>query len=284
MACFFHHLSPPTHPLHNLPIESPQKDLPDLVQHKHGHRIFLQLLTPYSSKYFCPTSLGIMNPPEKIGAIIRSKNGADEVGAGSGSDGEEAGVAAPGPLGRSKKDQALRRKELLEGGLGMTLLTAVTEATPELLRQQHGADVVMEACRGGEGGVLEAAVGAAAIDTLHDAVAAVAAAAPAEGEEPLLSSYFGSRALRRLALASAEPGAAGEAAARCVEKVWKAALKGRCAELAGSHAAKVLAAVLECGSSVAKGEAKKELAKAMPGGKLKTWAAQFSQHHQGKKA
>ena len=74
-------------------------------------------------------------------------------------DGEEDGAVVPsGPrvLGVSKKDPALRRKELLSAGGMSSLATALTALVAEragpLLRSAHGASVVVEVSRGGDGG------------------------------------------------------------------------------------------------------------------------------------
>ena len=93
-----------------------------------------------------------------------SKKSKAKVGKGKGDededdDGEEEGDAVPsGPrvLGVSKKDPVLRRKELLSAGGTSSLATALTalvagRAGP-LLRSAHGASVVVEVSRGGDGG------------------------------------------------------------------------------------------------------------------------------------
>ena len=95
----------------------------------------------------------------------------------------------------------------------------------------------------------------------------------AEGEEGggALGSYYGSRALRRLVLASKDDAAAR----RFVDALWVGALKGRCVALHKTHAAKVLAAVVHGGSSVAAKGTRAELKKAV--GKVDEWAATFVQ-------
>jgi pumilio family protein 6 len=131
---------------------------------------------------------------------------------------------------------------------------------------------------------------------VHDALVAAiaqygsdgqAAAAAADGEgggeeaqEPVLTHFFGSRALRRLLLASGADDASGRLAAAFAGKLWLRVLKGRCKELVGTHAAKVLAALLQCGAADVKKQAAKELQAAVPGS-LDEWAAGLTQKGDG---
>lgn len=241
-----------------------QNELGELVPHKAAHRVLLQLLHP--DKYLAPVQLSIVHPPEKVLAqgagITAADSGSDSDDEGmdnaaEGSD-EEGGKQEAGPLGASKKDPALRRKELLTGGLGEALCTFCAETGAALIASQYACDIVVEVCRGGEGGVLEAVVGKDAIDAVHAQVVDAAAAVPEEGE-PLLESYFGSRAVQRIVQASEEEGPAGDAAGRFVDLLWSKALKGRCAALHGTHAGRVVQAVAECGRPAAAAGAKKEL-------------------------
>lgn len=197
-----------------------------------------------------------------------------------------------GPLGGSKKDPEVRRRELLSGGgdgsLAAALVALCAEQAPVLIRSQHGSDVLVEVCRGGEGGLLLECLegGAEALAPVHDAlVAAVAGgddgsgggASSDEGEdggaaaEPVLSHFFGSRALRRLLLAGGDGGAAGAAAAACAAKLWSGALAGRCGQWVDTHAAKVLAALLHCGDAAVAKAARAELAPLVQGS-LDEWA------------
>ena len=255
---------------------------------------------------------------------------------------EEEGGAPPvmveRPLGESKKDPEARRRELLAaGGFGAALveLLAADGAAPALLRAPGSADVVAEAARGAEGGLLWQSQ-RAGIEALHASIVEAAAARlPGGGEEggqqqpqqqqqkqqkkqkqqqprdkkkakgeggakcgggapgcghdhehdegaeeeaddsPLLSHYYASRALRCLALASREEGAGGEGARAFVARLWDGALKGRCAALAPTHAAKVLAAVASGGEARVRGEAARELEGVVAGGDVDAWAARF---------
>lgn len=66
------------------------------------------------------------------------------------------------------------------------------------------------------------------------------------GREHLLLSYYSSRALRRLLLAASEETGGGPAS-EFAEHLWSGALRGRCKQWVGTHAEKVLAALLHCG-------------------------------------
>ena len=146
------------------------------------------------------------------------------------------------------------------------------------MRSQHGSDVLVEVCRGSEGSLLLECLGKGGEEQLaavHDAlVAAAAGGEEQEGgqpAEPVLSHFFGSRALRRLVLASNDGGAAGAAAGAFAGKLWRGALAGRCKQWVDTHAAKVLAALLHCGDAATKQAAAKELAPLVQGS-LDEWA------------
>jgi len=137
-------------------------------------------------------------------------------------------------------------------------------------------DVVMEVARGGAGGLLlEASPGA--VKRVQDAlVELVAKAKPQEEgeeggeEEHVLVNYVSSRTLRRLVLM----GQTDENVKELTARLWEKALCGRCKEWFGTHADKVLAALLSCGNDAVVRGATKELRPlaAAAGGTLKTWA------------
>lgn len=207
--------------------------------------------------------------------------------------GEGSGKGRPtsGPLGISKKDPQVRRRELLGSGgsssLAAALVQLCTQRAPQLIRSQHGSDILVEVCRGGEGGLLEECLegASAGIQEVHDALVAAAAGtasacgdendedeeAAASEQDPVLSHYFGSRALRRLVLAAGEGGAA---AAACTRKLWSGALQGRCKDWVDTHAAKVLAALMHCGDAATQAAVAKEL-KPLVQGSLEEWAARL---------
>jgi pumilio family protein 6 len=265
-----------------------QKDLGDFVGHKSAHRIFLQLLNPDCPRYLPPSLSDLMHPAEKILTQAgggKTKEDGDADGAEENDEEEEEeeeeGVGAAqklavGPLGVSKKDPFLRRKELLDGGLGQVLVTLCAESGADLIIAQHAGEVVGEVCRGGNDGVLEAVVGAEAIDAVHAAIVEAAANSLEEENSGLLGSYFGSRVVRRLILSSSEEGETGKIAQRFTQALWDKALKGKCKQLHESHAAKVLAAVVHSGVAKVVKEASAELKKA--GVKdAQAWANKFLQ-------
>jgi pumilio family protein 6 len=297
----------------------PQKDLAELAAHKYGYRVICQLLHPDCGRYLPPQLLAIARPPTKeysaeamqrqlhtvVAEAQEQKQEAAAAAADSDGDDEEGGGgggARPtsGPLGISKKDPSVRRRELLGSGpasLAGALGALCTGAAPALIRSQHGSEVLVEVCRGGEGGLLAECLeegDPAALPAVHDAlVAAVAggeqgsgsgdeAEGAAEGaaaapEDPVLSNFFGSRALRRLVLASGDGGPSGAAAAAFTQKLWSGALQGRCTQWVDSHAAKVLAALLQCGDAAVKKEAAAELRPLVKGSSsLEEWSARLT--------
>jgi len=163
----------------------------------------------------------------------------------------------------SKKDHKTRLKEIWGGGLGKALVLhcSSAQAAKSLLSTQHAADVVVDVARGGTGGLLEEVVGVELINKVHAAIVEACMPPPSQGEVDVLQDYFGSRALKRLVLSSAES-ARGNAASRFVEVFWLGVLKGRCGDLRETHAAKIVAAVCCSGTAKVKKAAGAELRRA----------------------
>jgi hypothetical protein len=254
-----------------------QDEADDLIVHKYAQRIFLQLLHPYCPRYLPAGLLDIVQPKEKIlqAAAAKAQNAAaaaesddedddemeEEMKAEENETGGQPTTAVR--LGGSKKDPLLRRKELLEGGLGRALARSCTKHASELFSTAHGADMLAELCGGGRDGVLGRVLEAKEMDEMHAGVVnVIKESMDSEDGDPagLLGSYFGSRALRRIALASSlansnqgEGSAASgqEIAARFVEALWREVMQGRCASLRDTHAAKVIAACVHGGSALA---------------------------------
>jgi pumilio family protein 6 len=230
-------------------------------------------------------------------------------------------------LGESRKDPTQRRRELLSAGgkdsLAAALLALCAEQAGQLLCNQVGADVVVEVARGAAGGLLWE-LQQQGVEAVHAAVVQQVAAdcsrvanqpAPAatkkqkgkkgkaaevdadageqdaaeveQQQEPLLTQYFASRALRRLLLAGGSEGAdgAGAGARAFAQQLWQQALQGQCEQLVGSHAEKVLAGLLHCGDQAVQQQAAAELQPLV--GDVEAWAAKFwgpaggqeQQHH-----
>lgn len=221
-------------------------------------------------------------PPQEPDADEAAAEEGDAAGPGPGS---AAAAAAERVLGESKKDPALRRRELLggKGGLGGPLVGALCGAAGKLLRDQWGCDVVVEAARGAEGGLLWE-LERPQVEALHASILAEAAGSSSGGEEeegeggkpaePLLTDYWGSRALRRLVLAGAAEGPSGEGARAFVSALWAGTLAGHCKQWVGGHAEKVLAALLHCGEGSVEAAARREL-QGLVAGPLDGWADKF---------
>jgi pumilio family protein 6 len=240
-----------------------------LLAHKHARRVLLQVLEPGSARYLPPHTLALVYPVTAAGEAARkaaaaaaetAEKGDTAVPAEPAAEGD-APSTAPAHLGVSKKAGDKRRREVLGTGpasLGAKLLAAASSCAGALLRGP-GADVLVEAARGGgRDGVLLDAHGPA-VKALRAALVAQAAA-PLETEEKkaekdapsithALTDFYGSRALKHFALL-AVPGEGGDpaapgvaAAAEGVRLLWTTALAGRAGSLVKGHAAKVVAAV-----------------------------------------
>ncbi len=88
-------------------------------------------------------------------------------------------------------------------------------------------------------------------------------------DEHVLVHYAASRTLRRMLLEGQEDKGARDLAGR----IWDGALKGRCSEWFGTHADKVLAALLSCGNDDVVTAATKELKPLAGKSELSAWAA-----------
>lgn len=231
-----------------------QSEISEVIQDKHGHKVLLHLLSPYSKRYFSPELLNIMKPPVKM---ISKRIEPSEEG------GEAQTVEMQ--LGISKKDDAVRRKEIFSGGLWDDVSNAILESAKEFLCKQYASDVVVEACIGGQGNFIESEFGSTVLDKLHQAIVDAATA------EDILTDYFGSRALRRIIIASQNPDE--ESAKKFTRLLWQKVLKGRCNELKDSHAAKIVAALIQCGCPEIVTVVKKELKGVK---NPTTWAEKFA--------
>ena len=224
----------------------------DFVTDKHAHKVLLQILRPYSSRYFPPALMDILRPAEKVNADIKGKEETDE----------------SKRLGVSKKDDITRRKEILEGGLGSALHKACMESTEEYLTSQFSCDIVVEMCVGGQDTILVQIIGENAIDELHNAVLDAASSC--------LTDYYASRSLRRIILTSSAQD--GKMASKFSNLLWRKILKGKAKELKDTHAAKVVAALLHSGCEEPAKSIKKELKESVDN--VDEWAQQFLKQKQ----
>ncbi|KAK3232890.1 hypothetical protein CYMTET_56782 [Cymbomonas tetramitiformis] len=97
---------------------------------------------------------------------------------------------------------------------------------------------------------------------------------------PVLTDFFGSRMLRKLAvLPELRPSSDAEAwsGLPCLGAVlWEKVFKGNCTRWAGTHAEKVLFAVYNCGDAQVKKEAAAELKKVVMPETVEQWAGKFA--------
>jgi pumilio family protein 6 len=228
-----------------------------------------------------------------------------------GANGSSDAAMVSKQLGESKKDPQLRRQELLGSGPGSVaadLLRLCADQAVQLLASPVGGEVLVEVARGAAGGLLwqhhqagVQAVHQALVQQLQQDVQALSSSsgkqqqkgkkgkgasssdADAGAAEPLLTHYFGSRALRRLLLAAGGEGPEGDAARAFAEQLWQQALQGQCKHLVGGHAEKVLAALLHCSVGSVEQAAAAEL-QGLVGGDVQLWSAKFlgppGQHEQ----
>ncbi len=213
--------------------------------------------------------------------------------------GEQQGAGGERVLGLSKKDAVTRRRELLasapgkEACLGAAIAAVTAETAGALLRQPLACDLVVEVCRGGDGGLLcelapdgVAAVHAAVIADASGMQPSDSAAGGGDGEdavqgsgvaaEHLFEQYYAGRALRRLILSSGEQGAAAGGAVQFSEQLWRQVVAGRCKRWLGGHGEKVLGALLHCGSVEVRGAVAKELAPLVKPQTVEAWGARFT--------
>lgn len=241
---------------------------------------------------------------EEPAGISDSQGGQGPAGQQAGGSGDAALVARQ--LGESKKDPGLRRQELLGSGpdsLAAGLVGLCAEQAVQLLASPVGSEVLVEVARGAAGGLLwqqhqagVQAVHQAILQQLQQDVAALSSGggkqqqtkkgkksskAGSSGDaagntaEPLLTHYYGSRALRRLLLPAGSSGAEGAAARAFAERLWCEVLQGQCASLVGGHAEKVLAGLLHCDVQPVVQAASSELQPLLKGVDAQKWAAKF---------
>lgn len=127
--------------------------------------------------------------------------------------------------------------------MGEALLDHCAENCNELLQTAHGGDLV--ACLAGDSSVGNMLWDAdpGSVKRLQEAIAAAAVGSvpDAEGKPVcLLEHFFASRALKRIAGAKG-----GDACRNCALTLWNNALRRDVGQHVGTHAAKVLAALVQ---------------------------------------
>lgn len=280
-----------------------QDDIEELATHRYAHRIYLNLLHPDSNRYIPPAIREVLTLPEKkiTSSVTKNKKEKDDEDCeddeeGSSSSDEETGKLSAEQtsevLGLSKKDQFLRRKEILQGSLGKALIELCSKSTKALFSESaHGADLLMEVIfGGGPDGVLSEAVGENSIHQVQDILVGVLKEdiSSTEDDNYILSSYFGSRALRRALLAlpphSSSTSQALPLSARFVNKLWEDVVQGHLKQLINTHAAKVLAAILHspATSGTIQREFKEEARRSKAVKNFKEWESSFLKSHNSK--
>lgn len=251
-----------------------QTCMEELMESSTARRVLLHVVSPsVSQRLLSPAQLAVIEPPQRLRSVavptVGSASQVEDTGVVPAQEDVPA-VAQQVPLGRSKKDPALRQKELLgsgKGSLARSLLEAARSASEKLLQGKNSADLLMELVRGGSDDVLKEAE-PDNLKAVHDAVVALAAKSlPNTGENHVLLQFYSSRALRRLIIASSARGSdAGTGSAsgdEFVANLWRGAFDGRCRELVGTHADKVVAALLECGYAPVKEAARDQVQKVL---------------------
>ncbi|KAK7264669.1 hypothetical protein RJT34_32279 [Clitoria ternatea] len=232
-------------------IRELQPILKQLVLDKNGRRPLLQLLHPYSSRYFSPDDLASLNlsipslslkdQPEASSQTETLKDSVD--------DKEDKDMAVDevssdktamddSDLAESgKKDPFLRRQELLiKSGLADSLLDICIESVGELIQSNFGKEVLYEVAIGGSDGIMLPTLDEK-INSLHDAIATLAAVPKSEDspEEHVFENFHSSRTIRKLILDSPN----------FASTLWDKALKGKSELWANGHSCKVISAFLE---------------------------------------
>lgn len=269
------------------------EDIGDVVNSKHGCKVLLAMLHSGGTRYLPPHAREMLNPAKRMIAMRRETDRAEADNAVEGRSEPEMTE-----MGLSKKDDAVRRSELLGSGPGSLLVAMIDHCCQHadmLLRMPHGADLLAELCCGpvtqavwpqahGDLTRLHQAVAAAAgifgvgLAQGHYTVAGSTAVqdadeAPMTGSSPDVSNMqFSGPAHQpmeplvenyfgsRALRRMAGESTAGSSEARCafVGELWRA-FCGRCAELVDGHAGKILAALMSCGNLQVEAAVRNEL-------------------------
>ncbi|XP_076902120.1 pumilio homolog 24-like [Bidens hawaiensis] len=243
-------------------IRELQPALKELIFNKNARRPLLQLLHPNCSRYLSPDDLSLLD--SSIPSILikgdsapESKTKTSEV-QGDDVDMSDAEENAKSVAG-GKKDPTLRRKELLvDSGLAESLVDACSESAEELLRSNHGKEVLFEVASGGADNILNPHLNEK-LESLYEAIASKISIPKSEDEEHLLENFHSSRTIRKLILE--RPSFA--------TTLWKQTFKGNCKTWAQGHSVKVVSAYLETRDPKVLKLAKKELQPLLDQGLLK---------------
>ncbi|PWA78654.1 pumilio 24 [Artemisia annua] len=231
----------------------------------NGRRPLLQLLHPNCSRYLSPDDLSLLD--SSVPSLLTTDGAEAETEAKS-SDAE-------GDEDMNDADETV--KSVTGGKKGscftktrVSLIDACTESAKELLRSNHGREVLFEVASGGADNILSPHLDEK-LASLHEAIASVVATPKSEEEEEehLLENFHSSRTIRKLILESPS----------FASTLWEKAFKGKCKTWARGHSAKVACAYLETTNPKVLKLAKKELQPLLKEGVLK-----LPEHNQPKKS
>ncbi|KAL3132742.1 hypothetical protein ABBQ32_009245 [Trebouxia sp. C0010 RCD-2024] len=241
-----------------------QKNLSELCKSKYGRRIILQLLHPDQQKYVPLHVQQMMHPPSKSASGFKTSE-------------EQPIEQEQAVLGGSKKDNDVRRQEILSEGAGSlagSLCSTCSAHVADMLRDARACDVILEVATAGSSGVLSVHH-AAGVSKVQQSIAEAAGSEPpvkdVEGvEEHVMLQYFSSRAIRRLVLTAYD----SEHAMAFPKLLWQAAFQGRCQQWLGTHAEKIMAALASCQDKTVKDALNSELQPILKR-QVADWAAEF---------
>ncbi|CAN6468278.1 unnamed protein product [Victoria cruziana] len=258
-------------------IQELQSGLKELILDKNGRRPLLQLLHPFSSRYFSPDDLAALDFMIPSLSTAEAKELEDNMKTDGESklldEDQSGGVKVIDDVkddhsvpkesyslsDKGKKYPSLRRSEILIGSrLSESLIHVCIDNATEFLRSNFAKDVIYEVAVGGAGGILWHTL-ADKLDALHVAISQVGAAPKVEMQEHVFENFHSSRVIRKLILDCP----------RFAITLWKLALKGRCKLWAQGHSCKVVAAYMESSNQEVKGLAAAEVQPLIDSGLLK---------------
>lgn len=270
LACIFSVVDD-TQLIKKIIIRELQGVLKELILDKNGRRPLLQLLHPNCTRYLSPDDLSLLDssipsllikgdlePETATETEANVKKSSEVEGEDLMSDDEEENVKN---VTGGKKDPLLRRRELLvDSGLAESLIDACCESAEELLRSNHGKEVLFEVVTGGKDGILHPHLDKK-LESLHESIASIISVPKSEDEEHehLLENFHSSRTIRKLILECPS----------FASTLWKKAFKGNCKMWAQGHSAKVVCAFLESSDAKVVKMAKQELQPLLDKGLLK---------------
>ena len=236
-----------------------KETMEDWAKHAHASKVLLTLLRmPHPDKRtWPPHQQELLTSGARMCTAIAEATAAAAAGDDAdiaGDDDDDGGEDDNGGTGSaarvfrgSRKDHATRCHELLTGtGLGGGT-TSLAARLVRCARNASGGPASWARAGGGASELLlEVCTNATLRESSPEDVDAIVTelaevASVREGDDPLLTHYYGSRFLRRLALAPSP-----ERCAHPARAVFDAAIKGNVAAALGTHAEKVVAALSDC--------------------------------------